>query len=107
MNNHNRKILDKSHRNNERTDILPCNCEKKDECPLDGRCNSENVLYQERIFPMEHRNEVERVYIGISARNEKQRLYNHGGARGVIVIVVGNGHGDMSSNPGRDRLNFT
>ena len=25
-----------------------------------------------------------------------------GGARGVIVIVVGNGHGDMSSNPGRD-----
>ena len=23
-------------------------------------------------------------------------------ARGVIVIVVGNGHGDTSSNPGRD-----
>ena len=25
-----------------------------------------------------------------------------GGARDVIVIVVGNGHGDTSSNPGRD-----
>ena len=25
-----------------------------------------------------------------------------GGARGVIVIVVGNGHGDTSSNPGRN-----
>ena len=25
-----------------------------------------------------------------------------GGARDVIVIVVGNEHGDMSSNPGRD-----
>ena len=24
-----------------------------------------------------------------------------GGARGVMVIVVGNGHGDMSSNPRR------
>ena len=24
------------------------------------------------------------------------------GARGVIVIVVGNGHGDSSLNPGRD-----
>ena len=24
-----------------------------------------------------------------------------GGVRGVIVIVVGNGHGDTSSNPGR------
>ena len=23
-------------------------------------------------------------------------------ARGVVVIVVGNGHGDTSSNPGRD-----
>ena len=27
--------------------------------------------------------------------------YN-GGARGVMVIVVGNGHTDTSSNPGRD-----
>ena len=27
---------------------------------------------------------------------------NSGGARGVMVIGVGNGHGDMSSNPGRD-----
>ena len=25
-----------------------------------------------------------------------------GGARGVMVIVVENGHGDSSSNPGRD-----
>ena len=25
-----------------------------------------------------------------------------GGARGVVVIVVGNGHGDTSSNPGPD-----
>ena len=24
-----------------------------------------------------------------------------GGARGVMVIVIGNGHGDTSSNPGR------
>ena len=30
-----------------------------------------------------------------------------GGARGVMVIIVGNGHGDMSSNPGWDWLHFT
>ena len=30
-----------------------------------------------------------------------------GGARGVMVIVIGNGHGHLSSNPGRDRLQFT
>ena len=30
-----------------------------------------------------------------------------GGARGVMVIIVGNGHDDTSSNPGRDWLHFT
>ena len=35
----------------------------------------------------------------------KQIFY--GGARGVMVIVVGNGLGDTSSNPGRDWLHFT
>ena len=28
--------------------------------------------------------------------------YIFGGARGVMVSVVGNGHGNTSSNPGRD-----
>ena len=31
----------------------------------------------------------------------------YGGARGVMVIVVGNGHGDSSSNPGREWFHFT
>ena len=34
-------------------------------------------------------------------------IYKVGGARGVTVIVVGNGHGDTSSNPGREQLHFT
>ena len=29
-------------------------------------------------------------------------IKGRGGARGVMVIVVGNGHGNTSSNPGRD-----
>ena len=29
-------------------------------------------------------------------------IFPLGGASGVMVIVVGNGHGDTSSNPGRD-----
>ena len=33
--------------------------------------------------------------------------YVNRGVRGVMVIVVGNGHGDMSLNPGRDWLHFT
>ena len=35
----------------------------------------------------------------------KERKDN--GARGVMVIVVGNGHGDTSSNPRRDWWHFT
>ena len=31
----------------------------------------------------------------------------YGGARGVMVIVVGNGHSDTSPNPGWDWLHFT
>ena len=30
-----------------------------------------------------------------------------GGTCGVMVIIVGNGHGDTSSNPGLDWLHFT
>ena len=30
-----------------------------------------------------------------------------GGAHGVMVIVVGNGHGNTSSNPGWEWLHFT
>ena len=32
---------------------------------------------------------------------------SNGGAGGVMVIVVGNGHGDTSSNSRRDWLHFT
>ena len=37
-------------------------------------------------------------------QQEKQDF--NGGASGVMVIVVGNRHGDKSSNPGRDWLHF-
>ncbi len=30
------------------------------------------------------------------------RYNQSNGARGVVVIAVGNGHGDTSSNPGED-----
>ena len=32
----------------------------------------------------------------------RRRDAYHTGARGVVVIAVGNEHGDTSSNPGRD-----
>ena len=38
-------------------------------------------------------------------RNQNQSYFTrkvYGGVRGVMVIVVGNGHGDTSSNPRRN-----
>ena len=58
-------------------DVGSCNCRSKEKCPLGGRCNSRNVVYQARISPIEHKRDGERVYIGISAGNWKQRYYNH------------------------------
>ena len=43
----------------------------------------------------------------LQERNGWYRMMLGGGAPGVIVIVVGNGHGDTSLNPGRDWLHFT
>ena len=34
-------------------------------------------------------------------------LFNISRARGVMVIVAGSGHGNTSSNPGRDSSHFT
>ena len=34
-------------------------------------------------------------------------ITHEGGARGVMAIVVGNGHDDTSSKTGRGRLHFT
>ena len=44
---------------------------------------------------------------GNQTKNQDHKDHSMGGARGVMVIVVGNGHSDMSSNPGRGWLHFT
>ena len=53
-----------------------CNCRVKEDCPVGGSCNSEKVVYQAIIFPLENKKE-EKVYFGISAGNWKQRFYSH------------------------------
>ncbi len=39
---------------------------------------------------------------GANTDTQPMHHIQHGGARGVIVIAVGNEHGDTTSNPGRD-----
>ena len=54
---------------------------------------------------MHHKTWDDSIYTYIYQSIYYEYLYTFihlGGARGVMVTVLGNGHGDMSSNPGRD-----
>ena len=42
-----------------------------------------------------------------SSGSSKIYILNSGGAGSVMVIIIGNGYGDMSSNPGQVWLHFT
>ena len=48
---------------------------------------------------MKNGNGQKKVYIEIIIEVQRSLYFC---VRGVMVIVVGNGHGDTSSNPGRD-----
>ena len=51
----------------------PCNCRVKDACPMSGKCQAENVVYEARISS----GSDERIYIGMSAPPVKTRIANH------------------------------
>ena len=77
LNNPSRRLLDELNWNCGRPDVKSGNFKTKGECSLDGWCNSKKDIYQACISPMEYDNDGERVYMGISAGNWKQRLCNH------------------------------
>ena len=47
------------------------------------------------------------IVAGVLQGDTLVSIHVFGGARSVMVIVVGNGHGDTSSNPRPDWLHFT
>ena len=53
-----------------------CNCRDKDNCPLDGECLTENVLYETEIS-CDLPNYTPKVYRGITASKFKLRYANH------------------------------
>ena len=50
----------------------PCNCRQKDTCPLNGECQTENIVYQATVHGKQTK-----VYIGLTENNFKQRYANH------------------------------
>ena len=73
INNHNSTILKKV---TTPTDKKTCNCIKKDECPLNEYCLTENVIYKASITSTETNYEP-KVYIGLAETTFKKRYANH------------------------------
>ena len=71
---HNRKTLDPKApipNENERT----CNCIKKDQCPLQQKCLTKNVIYKATITTANP--DTEKEYIGLCETTFKKRYANH------------------------------
>ena len=69
---HNVKIMKNDEVTNERT----CNCQVKANCPLNGKCLSENIAY---LAEVQHKtnNIPNKFYIGVTSPKFKLRLGNH------------------------------
>ena len=62
--------------NNINSKKIECNCKSRSDCPMNGLCNLDNVVYQAIIYPKEDIND-RKSYIGISSTNWKIRYGNH------------------------------
>ena len=70
-NNHNMKVL-----NNTAETEESCNCRNKNNCPLDGKCLTPNIIYEAQITSNQL-NYKKKVYIGTAETDFKHRFNNH------------------------------
>ena len=75
INDHNNKII-RVNENEEINNVRKCNCTKKDECPLNGKCLTKNIVYEATVTSNEPTYK-EKKYIGISEPTFKKRYANH------------------------------
>ncbi len=52
-----------------------CNCRKPQDCPVNGRCLNESVIYQATVKT--DNGEPEQTYVGLTANSFKTRYANH------------------------------
>ena len=80
INSHNNELINKYHNrvnnNNVNSKKIECNCKSQSDCPMDGLCNLDNVVYQAIIYPKEDISD-KKYYIGVSSTNFKIRYGNH------------------------------
>ena len=56
-------------------DRKDCNCRNKQDCPMDGNCLTESVVYQAVV--KNNRSDNTKTYIGLTEGTFKQRFYGH------------------------------
>ena len=74
INSHNNKLINKFHNqvnnNNINSKKIECNCKSQSDCPMNGLCSLDNVVYQAIIYPKEDISD-KKYYIGVSSTNFK------------------------------------
>ena len=80
INSHNNELINKFHNqvnnNNINSKKIECNCKSQSDCPMNGLCSLDNVVYQAIIYPKEDISD-KKYYIGVSSTNFKIRYGNH------------------------------
>ena len=66
---HNKKLT-----NAKNKQTKDCSCRKKEECQLEGKCRSEDMIYKCVVTVTGH---PRKVYLGTAEGDFKQRYYNH------------------------------
>ena len=70
----NSRILNRNeNRKLQRSDI--CNCRRKEQCPLQGNCLTNNIVYRADVNTTDTRESKQ--YIGLTANSFKERYRNH------------------------------
>ena len=69
---HNEAVLSNFYQSQTQTNDKECSFKKKDQCPLDGKCLTQNVVYQATVTTQTSSDS----YMGL-ATNFKERYRNH------------------------------
>jgi hypothetical protein len=65
---HNNKLI-----NHQKKEEPKCNCRRKEDCPLPGKCTIANIIYEAKISTTNE----DKYYIGLTATSFKSRYANH------------------------------
>ena len=72
---HNKSTLAKEQNESSTPKSSNCNCRKKDDCPLEGKCLTESVIYQATVIRSD--TTKQETYVGLTENQFKTRYRSH------------------------------